>query len=136
VDRLFLDANILFSAAYRPEAGLRRLWALADVVLLSSVYALEEARVNLPELVQRTRLAELTQRLQLVVSASIRPLPTNIHLPPKDQPILLAAITARATHLLTGDVRDFGPYYGQTVEGVLIVPPAVYFQRRAEETRR
>jgi hypothetical protein len=26
VDRVFLDANILFSAAYRPNAGLRLIW--------------------------------------------------------------------------------------------------------------
>ena len=132
MDRLFLDANILFSAAYRPEAGLRRLWALADVLLLSSLYALTEARVNLPEPVQRVRLAELAQRLLLMPHPSPRPLPVDIHLPPKDQPILLAAIAARATHLLTGDIQDFGPYYGRTVEGVLIVPPAAYFRYRAD----
>jgi len=36
MDRLFLDANVLFSAAYRPQVGLVRLWKLKDVVLCSS----------------------------------------------------------------------------------------------------
>ena len=52
---VFLDANVLFSAAYRPDAGLLRLWELADVVLISSDYAVEEARRNLdtPEQLER-----------------------------------------------------------------------------------
>ena len=49
MDRLFLDANVLFSAAYRPNAGLLRLWRLPDVVLCTGRYALEEARTNLTE---------------------------------------------------------------------------------------
>jgi hypothetical protein len=56
MDRLFLDANILFSAAYRPGTGLLRLWELKDALLCSSRYALEEARINLAEEDQRTRL--------------------------------------------------------------------------------
>lgn len=41
-----------------------------------------------------------------------------------------AAIGARATHLLTGDTKDFGRYYGQTFAGVLILPPAMYRRTR------
>jgi hypothetical protein len=47
VDRVFLDANVLFSAAYIEGSGLARLWQLADAELLSSDYATEEARRNL-----------------------------------------------------------------------------------------
>jgi hypothetical protein len=53
MDRLFLDANVLSSAAYRSDAGLRRLWSLDNVELCTSGYALEEARVNLSEETQR-----------------------------------------------------------------------------------
>jgi uncharacterized protein len=49
MDRLFLDANVLFSAAYRPDAGLGQLWKLEGAILCSSHYALEEARINLTE---------------------------------------------------------------------------------------
>ena len=33
-------------------------------------------------------------------------------LAPKDRPILAAAIVARATHFVTGDHHDFGPWMG------------------------
>ncbi len=35
----------------------------------------------------------------------------------KDEPIFLAALLAQATHLLTGDLKHFGHYFGQTVAG-------------------
>jgi len=33
------------------------------------------------------------------------------------------AIAGQATHLLTGDERDFGRFWGKTVQGVKIVSP-------------
>ena len=56
MDRVFLDANILFSAAYRPTSRLLQLWSLPDVELLTSPYAVEEARRNLDLLEQKIRL--------------------------------------------------------------------------------
>jgi len=56
--RLFLDANVLFSAAYRSDTGLLKLWKLREVVLCSSRYALEETRIDLNHEVQRTRPSE------------------------------------------------------------------------------
>jgi hypothetical protein len=41
-------------------------------------------------------------------------------------PILLAAIEARATHLLTGDIRHFGLYFGKRIEGIRIMLPGEY----------
>ncbi len=129
VDRLFLDANVLFSAAYRPEAGLRRLWELTDVELITSAYAVEEARRNLETPAQRTSLNELLDAVKiLAVSPGTLSLPLAIDLPENDRPILAAAIGARSTHLVTGDVKAFGKYYGQMVEGVLILPLAVYLR--------
>jgi predicted nucleic acid-binding protein len=49
MDRLFLDVNILLSAAYEASARLRMLWRSKDVALCSSQYAVEEARENLEE---------------------------------------------------------------------------------------
>lgn len=37
------------TAAYRPSAGIARLWELEEVELVTSSYAAEEARVNLAE---------------------------------------------------------------------------------------
>jgi len=48
LDRVFLDANVLYSAAYLEFSDLGRLCTLDDVLLLlSSDYAIEEARRNL-----------------------------------------------------------------------------------------
>jgi hypothetical protein len=103
VDRLFLDANVLFSAAYRKNAGLTLLWGLKGAILMSSTYAIEEARVDLQDGTQRSRLAKLVSRVEMRLFASFGPLPAGIDLPWKDRPILLGAIAAQATHLISGD---------------------------------
>jgi len=126
--RLFLDANILFSAAYRPNAGLVQFWKLKDTILCSSRYALEEATVNLAENAQKRRLAKLARDVRLF-DAALRELPTGLSLPEKDVPIFLAAIQARATHLITGDLRHFGLYFCKRIEGILVLPPADYLKK-------
>jgi len=127
MDRLFLDANVLFSAAYRPNAGLLAFWKLRNVALCSSHYALEEARINLSEEPQKRRLTRLAKRLELFDVTGGDP-PRGISLPAKDLPILFAAIAARATHLITGDLRHFGAYFGKTIGGILIVTPSAYLE--------
>lgn len=129
MDRLFLDANVLFSAAYRPKAGLLELWRLKSVNLCSSRYALEEARFNLTEETQRRRLVRLSKSMELF-DALPRGLAGETALPEKDLPILLAAMEARATHLITGDLRHFGPYFGRKVEGIVVLTPSAYLRRR------
>lgn len=130
MDRIFLDANVLFSAAWRERSGLLRLWTLDGVILLSSTYAVEEARANLPEREQRIRLASLVERIEIVGMGRTASLPGGVALPSKDLPILLSAIEAGATHLLTGDKAHFGRFFGRRTAGVLILPPAEYLQRR------
>ena len=127
MDRLFLDANILFSAAYRPEAGVTRLWSLPQAVLMTSDYAVEEAKRNLSDTEQIERLHNLLEAVQLAPAITLDPdLRAEIELPQKDLPILGGAVAAKATHLITGDLRDFGPYFGKRLLGVLILPPADY----------
>src|SRR5918995_2862091 len=71
VDHLiFLDANVLFSAAYRPDAGLRRLWTLPGAGLITSVYAAEEARRNLSNPGQRRDLEKLLSPVEIVPTAA------------------------------------------------------------------
>ena len=128
MDRVFLDANVLFSAAYRPDAGLARLWQLETVELMTSAYAAEEARLNLTQEDQRSRLAKFLEKVRMITN--VAPLPAGIQLSEKDQPILQAALHARATHLLTGDKQHFGALFGHRFGGVLVLPPAAYFERR------
>lgn len=128
-DLPFLDANVLFSAVWAPRARMRRLWALqpAPAALLSSDQAVAEARRNLAASKHDDLLA-LLRSVRLVATPPRHrwlSFPV-IQLPDNDMAILQAAIAGGATHLLTGDRRHFGPYYGQRVGGVLILPPAAY----------
>lgn len=130
MDDLFLDANVLFSAAYRTDARVGALWELEDARLVTSEYAIEEARRNLTTDAGKRRLEKLIARLDIASSLPDRPLPRGVTLPGKDRPILLAAIQVGATHLLTGDVSHFGRYFGREVEGLRILTPARYLSER------
>lgn len=131
MDRVFLDANVLFSAAYKADSRLKQLWDLPDVQLVSSEYAAEEARRNL-EIAKPENLRRLKSLLTEVIRLPDTPtrLRLQVELADKDMPILMVAVRARATHLLTGDVTHFGHLFGQIVHGVLILTPAQYFRQR------
>ena len=132
MDRLFLDANVLFSAAYREGAGVTRLWRLPDTVLVTSEYAVEEARRNLSEAEQSQRLDQLLGDVERAPATTLDPSAwQGVELRAKDWPILGGAIVAGATHLITGDVRDFGKYFGQKVFGITVLPPADYLRTRS-----
>jgi uncharacterized protein len=60
-------------------------------------------------------------------------LPEGVSLPEKDRPILLSAIAANATHLITGDRMHFGRYFGRRVAGILIERPADYVNRERQK---
>ena len=124
--RVFLDANVLFSAAYREPNGLLRIWALSDTCLVSSRYAVTEAERNIaskhPEAVER--LAPLSERLELVDASG--PFDESFGLPEQDVPILYAAIAADATVLLTGDTTHFGHLFGTSIRSVLVTTPGMY----------
>jgi uncharacterized protein len=130
MDRLFLDANVLFSAAYRANAGLLQFWKLKNVALCSSHYALEEARINLEQDIQKRRLEKLAGAIEFF-DAIPRGLPREVILSDKDEPILLAALAARSTYLITGDVHHFGQYFGKSIEGMLVLPPGDYLRKIA-----
>ena len=136
MDRVFLDANVLFSAAYRHDSDLRQFFKLRNARVITSAYAVEEARRNLSTPQQRKDLDRLCASIEIVPAVIPEPHPHHgIDLPESDRPIFAAALSARATHLVTGDAKDFGRYYGQTVEGILILPPAMYLRKRSGESR-
>jgi predicted nucleic acid-binding protein len=114
--RAFLDANILFTAAYNPMGLARLLFdlqRLRTLVLLSSSQAVEEAAVNLAakKPAALSKLATLKTTLELFDSPSN--VPAILELPEDDLRIFASALAGQATHLLTGDKKDFGPYFGK-----------------------
>jgi predicted nucleic acid-binding protein len=131
-DRVFLDANILVSAAWRSDNGLLALWELPDVTLLTSAYAIVEADRNVETAEQRTRLHRLVQWLEIVDEPRSARLPAEVRLPGKDVPILMAAIESAAGYLLTGDREHFGAYFDRTIEGVRVLRPAIYLKLRRQ----
>ena len=128
--RLFLDTNVLFSAAYNEDSDFQRLWQLPDTTLIISTYILEEVLRHVVEPSRLERLGRLLAGVETITNWAHVSLPDEMAtLRQKDVPVIQAAITAQATHLITGDKHDFGDYFGQTVEGVEIILPADYLQR-------
>ncbi len=119
--RVFLDANILFSASFEDSHLAEFLVDLrGHVDLLTSAYAKTEAGRNIAAK-QPGRLAaheEFSLFLELVPA---RLFDLNVKLVEKDRPILCGAIAGNADFLLTGDKKDFGHLFGKTVQGVKIV---------------
>ncbi|MDO8587679.1 MAG: PIN domain-containing protein [Armatimonadota bacterium] len=136
MDRLFLDANVIFSAAYVPGSRLLELWSLGGVELVTSLFAVEEARRNLT-IHNRDGLVvldDLVSRMTVVAGTKSGSLPDGVELPNKDAPILTAAIESGCGRLLTGDKRHFGDLLGREVGGVLIQTPAQYL-READQKK-
>ena len=129
--RVFLDANVLFSAAYREAAPIKTFFELASVgtcVLVSSPHAVEEARRNLASK-RPERLAEpeaLPARVEICPEASALRVAwaASMGLPAKDAPILAAAVESRCPVLVTGDRTDFQALFGRRMEGTLVLLPA------------
>jgi uncharacterized protein len=132
MDRVFLDANVLFSASRSADSRLLWLWQCRGVQLLTSSYAIEETTRNLPSADARRRLARLLRRVGIVATPSTIEEVWDVRLPAKDQPILAAAVYVGATHLVTGDKKHFRRYFGHRIHGVLIQTPA---QFRDSKTR-
>ena len=134
-DKLFLDANVLFSAAYREHSGLLRLWQIKSARLVSSLYAIEEARRNLDSTLPKERLEQLLTDVEKISSCENSDLPEGITIKEKDKPILLAAISAKVDYLLTGDIRDFGKFYGKKICGLTVLPPSEYLNKKYQKNK-
>jgi predicted nucleic acid-binding protein len=126
--RVFLDANILFSAA-KSDGAVRKLFHLlieAGHECWVDGYVVEEARRNLaakfPE-----GLAVLEGLLARTHGAGAQSagsaLEASLELHEKDRPVLAAAIHLRCAALVTGDRTHFGHLFGKTVQGTAIHSP-------------
>ena len=125
--RLFLDANILFSAAHSPSGGAGELLKLSKAghcELMTSQHAIFEARRNL--ILKSPSGAEVfdsvLQAVHLIPEAGpgMVAWAAGLALPENDAPILAAAAAAGADLLVTGDRNHFGHLYGNVVGRVQV----------------
>lgn len=133
--RVFLDANILFSAC-RPAGAIRQLLQQLEEqghILVADHYVAAEARRNLEAKEGAFAVDVLDALLARIEVAALQPsstVPAGLDwLVEKDRPVLLAAIALKCNVLVTGDKTHFGIAYGQTHHGVAICSPAQLFNR-------
>lgn len=126
--RIFLDANIIFSAA-KSDGAIRRLLTLVENAgheCCVDSYVVEEARRNLVAKAPDCMVAFEGLLSRMKTAGAPRAdagLETSLPLPAKDRPVLEAAIRQRCTGLVTGDRTHFGALYGRTIHGVTIHSP-------------
>ena len=132
MDALFLDANVLVSAAWGPNTRMQQFWELENVELITSKYALKETEGKLSRQEQIQRYRRLASVLRVIEEWEHIELPDWVTVREKDIAIIQGAIAAQATHLVTGDARDFGDYFGQVIEGVEVIRPADYLERYSQ----
>lgn len=119
--RVFLDANVLFSAS-SAGSNIARLvdWLLAEGGAVTSDLAREEARRDLA-LKRADWLPAFERLMQRVEEAPSALFGLPVSLDQKDRPLLCAAIRAGCTHFATGNRRDLGHLFGRSVEQVQVV---------------
>ena len=126
--RVFLDANVLFSAAKSDGAVRLLLHRLLDAghECLADEYVVTEARRNLAAKGPEALVALDALLVQLHVSIARAPsmaLKEADWLPEKDRPVLYAAMRLKCDALVTGDRTHFGAGYGKSFGGVTIHSP-------------
>ena len=120
-----MDANILFTpahnhtgkAAFLIGISTKDLWDLVTCSL-----AVEAAKRNLERKFPAAlpAFAPLIKKIEITATSLKSPCP--IALPDKDIPIFMSAIESNCTHLLTGDLKDFGRFMNQAkkTKGIII----------------
>lgn len=131
MNRLFLDANVLFTAAHNPDGkasliisfGIKGAWEV-----YTSGFAVEEARRNLGVKYPSAEkiFNELISAITIVSESPAAPYPPILQ--EKDRPIFQAAYACRASHLITGDIAHFGELMSKPEEttGIIILTPAMF----------
>lgn len=126
--RIFLDANVLFSAA-RADGPIRRLLSELQQrkhVLVAGPLVIVEARRNLENKASPAALTWLDLMLSSMETSASEPrlVTSDVDwLVEKDRHVLRAAIQLRCDVLVTGDVTHFSAGYGRTFDGVKILSP-------------
>ena len=137
--RVFLDANILFSAAKSPGA-IRQLVEEIQIrshECVANEHVIAEAQRNLEQKFPAALpdFENLLRGISRLASPPALSTPSlDLLLPEKDRPVLASAIQHRCQALVTGDKTHFGQLYGQTIAGVSIYPPQGLAEILAGET--
>jgi len=131
--RVFLDANVLFTAAHNPNGKAALIIGLAQTgswSLVTSAYAYEETTRNLERKAPDSlvRMGTILDALDIVEHHPDVPFPSG--LAAKDRPIFQAALGCGASHLLTGDLKHFGPVMNRpdATFGVIVQTVAQFLQ--------
>ena len=126
--RIYLDANVIFSAA-KSDGAVRELLSRLRACghgLCADGYVIAEARRNLAskDAAALTALEALLPHREVAPfqATQLRADAFNL-LPHKDRPVLAAAIRLGCDALVTGDRTHFGALYGRTIAGVTIHSP-------------
>jgi predicted nucleic acid-binding protein len=126
--RIFLDANIIFSAVKSEGAIHDFIHELIDLghLLVADPFTSEEARRNVA--LKFPERLDAMNRLLRGIELAERPsspgdLDPSIKLVEKDRPVLASAIRLRCNILLTGDSTHFGHLYGISIQGVTPMSP-------------
>jgi predicted nucleic acid-binding protein len=131
VIRAFLDANVLFTAAYSRRGSswviIQEARVQDNLVVTTTERVFDEAEENL----QEKAPASLSEYASLKPILETCPEPpealaehlSSVVLYPKDRPVLAGAIFAEADWLLTWDDDHFGHLYGIRVYDVLVSDP-------------
>ena len=130
--RIFLDANILFSAAKSNGAIRQLLLELQQKkhILVVDGYVKSEATRNIAAKANEQAVRDLEELLGAVevnfaqfanVSSALES--ATLWLPKKDRPVLLAAMFLACDVLVTGDRTHFGAGYGKRFESVTVYSP-------------
>lgn len=126
--KVFLDANVLFSASLSAQGTAQALLFVAQSTGASCVtsdYPFAEAHRNLlakaPHAMPTFELiAGLMVRVAEPAAAYVE-VARKARVEAKDAPVLGAALQCRADVFATGDVRHFGHLFGERVEGGLVL---------------
>ena len=130
--RIFLDANILFSAAKSDGAVRQLLHRLIQTqhILVADSYVQAEAQRNIAAKADAQAVHELNALLGKVNVSAVQFAQSSpalqaatLWLPEKDRPVLLAAMVLACDVLVTGDSTHFGADYGKRFGGVAVLSP-------------
>lgn len=135
MNRLFLDANVLFTAAHNPDGKASLIISLGTKgawEVFTSGFAVEEARRNIV-----VKYPSFENKFNKLISAiTIVSETTGVPYPPdlieKDRPIFQAAHACRASHLITGDIAHFGK--PDETEGIIILTAAMFLSSFPESS--